>query len=344
MARCSFRDSTAIGDFERPYIVAEVNSSHNGDIDTAKRMVDAAREAGCACVKFQSWSADSLYSKTFYDGNPIARRLVQKFAFNEAQLRQVAQYCRHQKIAFASTPYSKQEVDFLLQECSVPYIKVASMELNNIPFLDYIARTGAPMVLSTGMGEMDEIKKAVAAIRAAGGKDLCLLHCVSLYPAEASTIRLNNILGLRQEFSNCPIGFSDHTLGTEMASAAVALGAALVEKHLTLDRSKIGMDNQMASEPAEMSRMVRECLNVHGALGGTQRIVPEAEREQRRKMRRSLIASRDLKAGTRITGADLDAKRPGTGLPPDKADELIGKILLRDVERDTLIAETDFAS
>ena len=343
MANCILRDSTVIGDFMKPYIVAEVNTSHNGSIETAKKMIDRAKEAGCSCVKFQSWSKESLYSKTFYDENPIAGRIVQKFAFSEAQLMEVAQYCRARGIAFASTPYSPQEVDFLVEKCDAPYIKVASMDLINYPFLEYIASCGVPIVLSTGMGEMEEIRRAVATIEDAGNDNICLLHCISIYPPEISTIRLNNILGLRKEFSNYPVGFSDHSIGTEMATAAVAMGAAMIEKHFTLDSTKIGMDNQMATDPEEMAQLVRNCQNVHTALGDIERIVFPAEMEQRKKMRRSVIATRDLPAGTMLTKADLSAKRPGTGFPPEKINELVGKILIRDVKEDALIYDSDFS-
>jgi N-acetylneuraminate synthase len=154
---------------------------------------------------------------------------------------------------------------------------------------------------------------------------------------------LNNILGLRKEFPNYPVGFSDHSTGTEMAAAAVALGAAMIEKHFTLDRTKIGMDNQMATEPAEMAQLVRNCRNVHAALGDAERIVMPAEMEQRKKMRRSVVAVRDLPAGTTLTKDDLSAKRPGTGLPPEKINELVGKILNHDVKADTLIRSSDLS-
>ena len=341
MATIRLNDSTVLSEFNRPYIVAEINTSHFGNMGIAKEMIDQAKKAGCDCVKFQSWSAKSLYSKSYYDENPIAKRFVKKFAFSEAELSEVAEYSRKSGIAFSSTPYSREEVDFLLEKCNVPYIKVASMDLNNYPYLDYIARSGAPIVLSTGMGELEEIQKAVVTIEETGNKNLCLLHCISIYPPETSTICLKNILGLRESFPEYSIGFSDHSMGTEMASAAVALGACMIEKHFTLDQTKIGMDNQMASEPEEMALLVRNCHNVQIALGDTKRVVLPAEMEQRTSIRRSIIATKDLKAGTKLTAEDLDVKRPGTGLPPDKIAEMIGKTLLRNIEGDTLITEAD---
>lgn len=342
MATCTFRDSTIIGDFKKPYFVAEVNTSHSGNIDTAKEMIKQAANAGCNCVKFQSWSAESLYSKTYYDNNPIAKRIVQKFSLSKEQLLEVSNYCHEMMVAFSSTPYSKSEVDFLVDECNVPYVKIASMDLNNYPFIEYIAQTGVPIVLATGMGDSSEVQRAVETIENTGNKNLCILHCISIYPPEISTIHLNNILGLREEFPKYPIGFSDHSLGIEMDIAATALGTSLIEKHFTLDNKKIGMDNQIALEPDVMTQMVRNCLDVHNALGSKQRVVLVAELEQRNKMRRSIVTTRDLKAGEVIRNSDLDVKRPGTGIPPEMITALVGKVVIRDIEKDELINDSDF--
>ena len=343
MATVKFRDSTVLSNSDKPYIVAEVNTSHFGDVEVAKEMINQAKKAGCDCVKFQSWSVETLYSKTYYDENPIAKRFVKKFSFSEKELAEVAKYCKEVSIAFSSTPYSREEVDFLLDNCDVPYIKVASMDLNNYPFLDYIARSGTPIVLSTGMGELEEIQKAVKTIEKAGNNNICLLHCISIYPPELSTIRLKNILGLQDNFPAYPIGFSDHSLGIEMASAAIALGACLIEKHFTLDNTKIGMDNQMAIEPEEMALLVQNCHNVQIALGDAKRIVSSAEIEQRNKMRRSIVVTKDLKAGTKLVVENLDAKRPGTGLPPEKIKELVGKTLHQNVDKNTFLTEADIS-
>jgi N-acetylneuraminate synthase len=217
------------------------------------------------------------------------------------------------------------------------------MDLNNYMYLDYIGRTGVPIVLSTGMGQMEEIRRAVDTIENTGNTNICILHCISIYPPEISTIRLKNIIGLQKEFPDYPIGFSDHSIGLEMTTAAIALGACMIEKHLTLDKKKVGMDNQIASTPEEMAQLVRSCQNVHVALGDPERIVLDAEMAQRRKMRRSIVAVKDLKAGTKLTVELLDAKRPGTGLSPDKIDELIGKVLVRDVEGDRLLTQADIS-
>ena len=341
MAQILLKSGKILGDYMRPYIVAEVNSSHNGDIEVAKRMIDAAAEVGCDCVKFQSWSAESLYSATYYKANPISKRIVKKFSLTQEQLRDMAEYSRSIGIDFSSTPYSREEVDWLVDECKAPFVKVASMDLNNYLYLRYIAKKGVPIVLSTGMSEIAEIRKAVQTIEDAGNKQICLLHCISIYPPEFETIHLHNILGLREAFPNYPIGFSDHSHGVEMAVAATALGAALIEKHLTLDRTKIGMDNQMATEPEEMKQMVDCCIRTQIAMGNKERVVREAEQEQMKKMRRSVIVTRDMKAGDVLSLEDLDAKRPGTGIPADKIESLVGKKLLVDKDADTLLEIND---
>ena len=341
MSEVILRDNTHVANFTKPYIVAEINSSHGGSVELAKEMVAKAKEIGCDCVKFQSWSAESLYSKTYYDANPITKRIVQKFSLSENQLLDIANYCRQIGIAFSSTPYSCEEVDFLLDKCYAPYIKIASMDINNYDYLRYIAKKNVPIVLSTGMAEFDEIKKAVDVIEKAGNSKIILLHCISIYPAAASTIHLNNIVMLREAFPNYPIGFSDHTLGTEIASAATALGAALIEKHFTLDKSKMGMDNNMAIEPDEFAQLIQNCHNVYEAMGSYDRVVSEAEYAQRKKMRRSVIAVHDLVKGQVLSKEGLSAKRPGDGIPVGEIDSLIGKKINRDIAADTLIYAGD---
>jgi sialic acid synthase SpsE len=344
MSSIQFLDGKIVGDYLRPYIVAEVNTSHFGKVDTALQMIDYLKEMDCDCVKFQSWSANTLYSQTFYEKNPSAKRFVRKLSFSDEQLREVAKYCREKRISFASTPYSREEADFLVQQAEVPFLKVASMDLVNYPYLDYIGRIGVPIVLSTGMADIEEIEKAVETIVGAGNTKIVLLHCISIYPAGVEILNLHNIVGLRRNFSSFPIGYSDHSLGTEMATSAVALGACLIEKHFTLDRSKIGMDNQMATEPNQFAQLIHQCRNVQLALGKEERNVQAAEKAQRLVMRRSIVAVNDLKAGDILSAEDLDVKRPGTGLPPETMAKIVGKRICRDISRDTLIFSEDIES
>ena len=343
MADCRLRDGTVISDYGRPYIVSEVNSSHNGSIELAKQMIDASVEIGCDCVKFQSWSVESLYSKSYYDANPIAKRFVKKFSMGPEQLHMLAEYCRLKGIAFSSTPYSEEEVDFLVDECDVPYIKIASMELNNPKFLRYIGEKHVPIILSTGMSTIEEVEEAVTVLHNVGVEDMAILHCVSIYPTVLTSINLNNIIGLRERFQMHPIGFSDHTEGDTAAVAAVALGACVIEKHLTLDKSKVGMDNGMATEPPQFSELVNKCRSTQIALGTKERILMQEELEQRKNMRRSLVAVRDIAEGETIAEDDLYAKRPGTGFKPNEIDLVVGRKTKKDIPADTLIMPEDLS-
>ena len=334
MSTLTLRNGRVVGDYLRPYIVAELNTSHFGDMALARAMIDRAKAAGCDCVKFQSWSAETLYADSYYKDNAIAKRIVKKFALEAAQLKELSQYAKENGIDFTSTPYAIREAEFLVTDCDVPFVKIASMELNNLPYLSKLGALGVPLVLSTGMGTLEEIIAAVRVIEEAGNRQIVILHCTSVYPAEPRAMRLQNIAGLRTEFPTYPIGYSDHSIGMEIPVASVALGACLIEKHFTLDRSRIGMDNQMATEPEEMEAMIASCHRVHAALGGTGRILDASERSQAPKMRRSVVTTRQLKAGHVLTEGDLDAKRPGTGIAPGEMHRLIGRVLHEDIDAD----------
>ena len=341
MASIVLNNGRKIADGEFPYIIAEMGTNHAGNMDKVFEMIDAAKEAGCDCVKFQSWTTDSLYSKCVYEKNPIAKRFVTKFSLSEEELKVAFEYCCKVGIDFSSTPYSKSEVDFLVDEVNAPFVKVASMDLNNYPFLQYIAKKNVPIILATGMSDIEEIEKAVEVIRETGNDRLCLLHCISIYPPQMNTVNLSNINGLRKRFGEYPIGLSDHTLGTEIASASITMGTAVIEKHLTLDKSRMGWDNDMAMEPWEMKQMIEACHNVYDALGTETRVVYEAELQQRENIRRSIVSARDLKAGDVLAMEDMDVKRPGTGIKPEMMKELVGRTVNRDISRDELIMYED---
>jgi N-acetylneuraminate synthase len=341
MSSVKFRDEKVVSDFGTPYVIAEVNSSHNGNADVAKKMIDAAVEAGCDCVKFQSWSTETLYSKSYYKKNPIAKRFVDKLSMSSQTLKEMAQYCKEKGISFSSTPYSRDEVDFLAEECQVPFIKISSMEVNNPEYLSYIAKKGIPIVLSTGMADFQEVGEAVQIIEEAGNRDIVILHCVSIYPTPIEQANLNNMLGLRELFPNHPVGFSDHTIGDAAAIAATALGAAVIEKHITLDATKIGMDNQMAMEPEPLKQLVSKCKSISGGLGSKERHLLPEEIKQRDNMRRSIVVTRDMKAGEIISRADLDVKRPGSGIPPMDMERIVGCTVKHDLESDTILLLSD---
>ncbi len=337
MRQMVLRGEKIIGDNYPPYIIAELNSSHNGKVDVAKEMIVAAKDCGCDCVKFQSWSANSLYCDEYYINNPISKRIVTKFSLNQEQLAELSSFCLEVGIDFSSTPYSKEEVDFLSYDTKAPFIKIASMEINNLPYIKYIAEKDLPIILSTGMSTLNEIKEAVKTIESTGNTKLCILHCVSVYPAPVNEINLNNIQMLQEEFPNYVIGYSDHTMGVEVAAASVAKGASVIEKHFTLDNKKMGMDNNMATEPEEMKKMVDVCHNVYDALGYKERRLLDGEEEQRIKMRRSLVTTRDIHCGEIIAANDIDAKRPGDGLSPQMIDMVIGKKAKIDIPKGYLI-------
>jgi len=342
MASITLRNGRKVADYTNPYVVAELNTSHFGDLKLAKLMIAKAKEVGCDCVKFQSWSTDSLYAKSFYKENKITKRIINKFSLDQIALKTLADYSKDIGIDFSSTPYAREEAEFLINECQVPFVKIASMELNNLPYLGFLGRLSVPLVLSTGMGTLEEIVRAVRTIDDAGNKQIIILHCNSTYPLPSAAARLHNIIGLRTEFPQYPIGYSDHTIGSEIPTAAVALGACLIEKHFTLDSNRIGMDNQMASEPAEMKDMIDKCRVVQVALGGAGRILDETERAQAPKMRRSLVTALPLKAGHVLCEVDLDAKRPGNGIPPSDVELVIGKRLKVDLDEGELITFEHF--
>lgn len=341
MSFITFQNGRRIGDYLSPYIVAELNTSHFGDISIAKKMIDTAKEVGCDCVKFQSWSAETLYGEEYYKKNKIAKRLVTKFSLTDEQLGSLSGYAKQIGIDFASTPYSIEEAIFLVEKCNVPFLKIASMELNNYPFLLQLGHLGVPLILSTGMGTLEEIVDAVKVIESTKNSQLIILHCTSVYPAPPEIIRLQNITGLREHFPSYPIGYSDHSLGIEIPSASVALGACLIEKHFTLDSSRIGMDNQMATEPEEMRSMVKACHSVYEALGGVERVLSESEKEQADKMRRSIVAKINLSSGDVLTELAIDFKRPGFGLPPSKLKEVLNRKIKRDIEAGSIIEIKD---
>lgn len=341
MAKCILNNGRVIGDNEPPYFIAEVNSSHNGSIDVAKEMIDKIKEIGADAVKFQSWSSSSLYSKDYYKENPISKRFFDKFSFDNNKFNEIVDYCKNKDISFASTPYSNSEVDYLIKIAKVPFIKIASMDINNYLYLEYIAKTGSAIVLSTGMSTYDEVGKAIEILKSCGNKNLCVLHCVSLYPVAYKDINLNNILYLKEKYKDIPIGFSDHSIGYEIPSAAIALGACLIEKHFTLDKNKIGMDNQMATEPEEFRKMVEACKNVYDSLGILDRVVLDAEKEQLRKMRRSIVTKTKLQAGAILKLEDIDFKRPADGISPDKYVDIIGKKLKIDKDEGSILYYDD---
>jgi N-acetylneuraminate synthase len=337
MARVSL-GKRVVGAGEAPYIIAEVGANHNGNMDLCRKLIDAAVACKADAVKFQSWSSSSLSSRTGYKG-PLKESDVQQYELSPQNQREAAEYCAKKDITFCSTPFSRAEVD-LLFELGAPFFKIASMDLNNHPFLRYVAAKGRPIVLSTGMGTLGEITAALEVIRSTGNDQVVALHCVALYPPQYAQLNLRNIPMLA-DVLGIPVGFSDHSLGPSCSLAAIALGACVIEKHFTIDKKMEGWDHAISADVADMTMLVQEGRHIHEALGTRERRVTSEEREKARYMRRSLVLVKAKRAGDVLREEDVDFKRPGTGIRPDELSYALGRKLARDLPADETIEWSD---
>ncbi len=340
-------DKKEVFNYCKPYVIAELGSNHNGDMDIAKKMIQQAKGAGADCVKFQSWNVDSIFSKKVYDENYFLAddyrdrkdytlaKIVEEYSISENQLLEMKKLANEIGIDCTSTPFSKNEVDFVVQKMKTPYIKVASMDLNNYPFLEYIAKQNLPIVISTGLSNLDEIDTAIQTIENAGNNQICILHCISIYPPDDRQVNLRNIQTLQQLYPY-PIGFSDHTIGTSIPLAAVTLGASVIEKHFTLDKSMSGWDHKVSANFDELTEICSQSKRISDALGTT-RISAQENKEKKDAFRRSIVSTRNIKKGEVFTIDDIDFKRPGEGLSPGELKYLIGKPARRDIEKDAII-------
>jgi N-acetylneuraminate synthase len=334
----------SIGD-GRSFVVAEAGVNHNGDMALALRLVDAAAAAGADAVKFQTFRTDALVSrvapKAGYQvettgAGESQRAMLARLELSDAQHAELRDRAAARGIVFFSAPFDEASAD-ALERLGVAVFKIPSGEITNTPFLRHIARKARPMILSTGMSTLAEVDAAVAAIRDAGDPPLVVLHCLSAYPAAAAEVNLRAMAVLRDRYG-VPAGFSDHTLGIDISLAAAALGAAVIEKHLTLDTALPGPDHRASLEPAEMAALVRGIRTIEAALGdGDKRPMP-SEEDTRNVARKSLVAARALKAGERLTRAAVAIKRPGTGIPPADLDRALGRILRHDLAPDDVIS------
>ncbi len=346
----TFFRNIKIENYGKPYIVAEIGANHNGDMNLAKKMIKKAKECGANAVKFQSWSDKSLIAREEYERNQVytdspkkhfgsLEEMVKKYYLRKEQHFELKEYCDKIGIEFSSTPFSKEEVD-LLMELDVPYIKVASMDINNLELLKYISKQKKPIILSTGMATLGEIEKAVETIKDEGNTDIVLLHCISIYPPKMEDINLNNIITLRNAF-NLPVGFSDHTIGTSIPIASIALGACVIEKHFTLDKNLPGWDHEVSADPNELKYICEEGEKVYKALGKFQRIVSDDEKNKIKKFRRSIVLKRDMNTGEIVKYDDLTFKRPGTGIKPDELQYVLGRKLNKNKSYDDLLKWED---
>jgi N,N'-diacetyllegionaminate synthase len=326
------------------FIIAEAGVNHNGSLELAIELIKAAKACGADAVKFQTFRAEHLATRTAqkakYQKRTTAREesqlnMLRRLQLGERAHRSLLEICRKSKIQFLSSPFDDESAD-LLAKIGLPIFKIPSGEITNLPFLRHIARKKKPMILSTGMSTLGEVEEAIHAIKMEGACELSLLHCVTEYPAPYNQINLRAMETLRQAFG-LPVGYSDHTPGIEVAVAAVALGAVIIEKHLTLDQSLPGPDHKASLEPQQFSRMVQSIRNVSVALGdGIKRPAP-CEIPNMTVARKSVVAARDLDSGHKIAAVDLLVKRPGNGIPPKQIPLVIGRRVRKAVSQDELI-------
>lgn len=315
-----------------PLLVAEIGLNHNGDPSLAAAMLRAARAAGADAVKFQTFRADRLVA------DRKTGDFFRKFELPWPAYPELMALGRELGIIVCSTPFDEEAAE-MLAGLGAPFIKIASGDLTHLPLLRHVGRLGVPVALATGMGTIDEIETALAAI---GHRAVTLLQCTSAYPCPPEAVDLRAMVALGRRFG-LPVGFSDHTEGIGAAVGAAVLGAVMIEKHFTSDRSLPGPDQKMSLDPAGWSAMTRAIREATAALGAAEKTVREAEAGTRAPARRSLVATRALPAGHTLTRNDLDCKRPGIGLPPAALESVIGRRLARAVAADRILGEDDLA-
>jgi N-acetylneuraminate synthase/N,N'-diacetyllegionaminate synthase len=327
-----------IGPTHPIYIIAEIGSNLNRDIDIAKQMIDIAAEAGVDAVKFQTYKAETLYSKKtprFSKDDIAPYDLIKSVEFPWSWLKELYAYTTRKKLHFLSSAFDFDAVDEL-HKIGIPAFKVASFEITDLELLKYIALKKKPIILSTGMANLGEIEEALTAIRSQGNDNIILLHCNSLYPTPTDIVNLRAIRTMAAAFK-IPIGFSDHTLGIHISLAAVAKGATVIEKHFTLDRTMKGPDHSFAIEPQELIQLVSMIRDIEKAQGTGMKERSKEEQEMYEKGRRSIIAARDIMKGTKITKNMLIVKRPGYGIEPKYLTCVIGRIAKVDIKQDDFI-------
>lgn len=330
-------------------IIAEAGVNHNGDTTTALRMVDAARNCGVNAIKFQTFRSSALlsanapksaYQKCTTSAKESQLAMLRRLELSEAAHRSVIKRAKQHRIMFLSSPFDRESAD-MLRRLGAPAFKVASGQITNLPFLTHLAGMGLPVMLSTGMSTLSEVERAVRIFQKTGNRRLILLHCVTSYPAPAAHVNLRAIHTLRKAFG-LPVGYSDHSMGIEVALAAVALGACVLEKHFTLSRRMKGPDHASSAEPHELAELVRAVRNVEAAMGnGIKRPMP-SELENLVTGRGSLVAREFIPAGARITDAMICVKRPATGIEPCMIKGVLGRRASRDVPADTVLRWSHF--
>lgn len=334
-----------IGEGQPTFIIAEAGVNHNGDISIAKKLVDAAVEAGADAIKFQTFNVDKLITegaaKPSYQirttgGGSSQYEMLKQLELSEDDFKQLKEYSDKIGITFLATPYDSTSADFL-DNLGVEAFKVASCDITNIPLLEHLARKKKPIILSTGASTLGDIESALLTLYSLSNKKIILLHCVTCYPAKFEQTNLRVLKTLGQAFQ-LNVGYSDHTQGYFVPIAAVALGAAVIEKHFTLDRSMKGPDQPTSLEPGELKLMIEGIRIVEKALGKYIKHPSKEELEARANLRRSIVAAVDISQGSTLTEDMVDIKRPGTGISPANLKRIIGAKVRRNIAKDELLS------
>ena len=325
------------------YIIAEAGVNHNGSFELACKLVDAAKAAGVDCIKFQTFKSKNLVSHnaqkaeyqkgTTGDGSQVD--MLKKLELSYDEFLALKDYCDKVGITFLSTPFDFDSIEFL-NSIDMPFWKIPSGEITNLPYLLALAKTGKPVVMSTGMCEMAEIEAAIKSLQENGTKEIKLLHCNTEYPTPFEDVNLRVMQTMRDAFG-LEVGYSDHTKGIEVPVAAVALGATVIEKHFTLDRNMEGPDHKASLEPDELATMVQSIRHIEKALGSGDKTPSPSEKKNIAVARKSIVAKRMIKAGEELTEENITVKRPGSGISPMKWFEVIGTKAVRDFQEDELI-------
>lgn len=318
---------------DRCFIIAEAGVNHNGSLALAKRLVDVAKASGADAVKFQTFRAENLvtkrldraeYQKANIGGEETQFEMLKRLEISFDDFARLKEYCDRQSILFLSTPFDEESAVFLVNQLGIDRIKISSGELTHLLFLRFLASFGKPLILSTGMGDLAEVGEAVRAIReTSSALPLTLLHCTSNYPCPPEEVNLRAMQTLREAFQ-VPVGYSDHTRGWEVAVGAVALGAAVIEKHFTLDRGMEGPDHKASLEPEELKMMVSAIRTIEIALGSGEKKPTPSELRIRELARKSLVTTKPLSAGTVLAKSDVAVRRAGNGIAPAEWDRMIG--------------------
>lgn len=332
-----------IGEGQPTFIIAEAGVNHNGKVALAKKLVDAAKDARADAVKFQTFKAEGVVT----DGVEIAdyaRRnigkkirqleMIKSFELKYKDFELLKDYCNQKEIIFLSTPHSFDAIDFL--EHLVPAYKFGSGDITNIPALRHTAKKGKPIILGTGMSTLDEVKYAVNVIKSEGNNQIIALHCTTNYPCPIEEANLRAIITMQRELE-CLVGYSDHTLGLSVPVIAAALGAVVIEKHITIDKTLPGPDHKASLEPNELKEMIKAIREVERALGNGTKKPTTAEKNTMHIVRKSIVAQQDIAKGTILTNEMLAIKRPGTGMDPEYLDKIIGKKAARSIAKDEVI-------